>query len=73
MLPYIQSIIAIILGIVSSITDLKDKKIYNKNILIALIISAISYAIFFKQIEIGYIPNFIMNLIITIVISFLFC
>ena len=27
MLPYIQSIIAIILGIVSSITDLKNKKI----------------------------------------------
>ena len=53
MLPYIQSIIAIILGIVSSITDLKNKKIYNKNILIALIISAISYAICSKQIEIN--------------------
>ena len=72
MLPYIQSIIAIILGIVSSITDLKNKKIYNKNILIALGISAISYAVCFKQIEINYIPNFIINLAITIVISFTF-
>ena len=72
MLPYIQSIIAIILGIVSSITDLKNKKIYNKNIIIALIISAINYAICFKQIEINYILNFIINLIITIVISFIF-
>ena len=30
MLVYIQSIIAILLGIVAAITDFKDKKIYNK-------------------------------------------
>lgn len=72
MLPYIQSTIAIILGIVSSVTDLKNKKIYNKNIIVALFISAISYAILYKQIEIKYIPNFTLNLIISALISFVF-
>ena len=72
MLPYIQSIIAIILGIVSSVTDLKNKKIYNKNIIVALFISAISYVILYKQIEIKYIPNFTLNLIISMLISFAF-
>ena len=32
MLIYIQCIIAVILGVVSTITDFKNKKIYNKNI-----------------------------------------
>lgn len=72
MLIYIQIIIAVILGIVSSITDLKNKKIYNKCILTALLISAVSYIIFYKQIEINYILNFLINIIITAVVSFLF-
>lgn len=72
MLVYIQSIIAIILGIVSSITDFKNKKIYNKNILIAVGLSVLTYIIFLKQIEIAYIKNYTINLVISIVISFLF-
>lgn len=72
MLVYIQSIIAIILGIVSSITDFKNKKIYNKNIILATIISAFTYLILCNQIEIIYIKNYLINLIISVIISFLF-
>lgn len=72
MLVYIQSVIAISLGIISSITDFKDKKILNKNILIAIAISAITYIVFAKQIELYYIKNYLVNLLISIVISFAF-
>lgn len=72
MLVYIQSIIAIALGVVSSITDFKNKKIYNKNIIWAIAISIFTYLVLWKQIEIIYIKNYIINLGISIVISFLF-
>lgn len=72
MLVYIQSIIAILLGIVAAITDFKDKKIYNKNVLIAITASILSYFIFYKQIETMYIKNYLINLLISVVISFLF-
>jgi hypothetical protein len=60
------------LGIISAITDLKNKKIYNKNIALAVIISFFSYLVLYKEIEIIYIYNFLINLIISIIISFLF-
>ncbi len=72
MLVYIQSIIAIVLGIISSVTDLKNKKIYNKNIILAVIISILIYVIFWNQVEVQYIKNYLINLGIGIVISFLF-
>lgn len=72
MLIYIQSIIAIALGIVSFITDVKDKKIYNKNIITAFIISSLVYAIFWKEIDTFLILNFMINLGISILISFIF-
>lgn len=72
MLVYIQSIISILLGIVAAITDFKDKKIYNKNVLIAITVSILSYFIFYKQMEIMYIKNYLINLLISVVISFLF-
>ena len=72
MLVYIQSVIAIVLGIIASITDFKNKKIYNKNIIIAVVISIITYIIFYKQIEVIYIKNYIINLEISIIISFIF-
>lgn len=72
MLVYIQSIIAILLGIVATITDFKDKKIYNKNVLIAITASILSYFIFYKQIETMYIKSYFVNLLISVVISFLF-
>ena len=70
MLVYIQTLIAIALGVVSSITDFKNKKIYNKNIIIAVGLSGLTYLIFFKQIE--NLQSYLINLIITIIISFIF-
>ncbi len=72
MLLYIQSIIAIILGIISSITDFKNKKIYNKNIILAVIVSIFTYAVLWNQIELIYIKSYLINLGIGVVISFLF-
>ena len=72
MLIYIQCLIAITLGIVSLITDVKDKKIYNKNIIIAVILSTLTYIIFWKEIEILYVKNYIINIIISVFISFIF-
>ena len=72
MLVYIQSIIAIVLGIVASITDLKNKKIYNKNIIISVIISIFVYLVLYNQIEMIYIQNYIINFTISLAISFLF-
>ncbi len=70
MLVYIQTLIAIALGVVSSITDFKNKKIYNKNIIIAVGLSGLTYLIFFKQIE--NLQSYLINLIISIIISFIF-
>lgn len=72
MLVYIQSIIAIGIGIVSSITDFKEKKIYNKYILMAVGLSLLTYIIFYKEIEFYYLGNYLLNLVITALISFLF-
>ncbi len=72
MLVYIQSIIAIVLGIISSATDFKNKKIYNKNIIFAVIVSILVYIILWKQIEVIYIKNYLINLGISAAISFLF-
>lgn len=72
MIKYVQSIIAVILGIISSFSDFKDKKIYNKNLKFFLIISLVTYIIFFNQLELNYLKNYILNLIICIFLSFLF-
>lgn len=72
MLVYIQSVIAIVLGIITSVTDFKNKKIYNKNIILALILSFFVYIVLWNQIEIMYIKNYLINLAISLVISFLF-
>ena len=72
MLIYVQSIIAIALGALSAFTDFKNKKIYNQNIILAIFISIFTYIAFWKQIEIMYIRNYIINLAISILISFLF-
>lgn len=72
MLIYIQSAIALILGIVSAITDFRDKKIYNKNLLILFIISCITYMIFIRLVELDCIFNYSVNLFISIIVSFCF-
>lgn len=72
MLIYIQCIIAVILGVVSTITDFKNKKIYNKNIIYALMASLFIYIVLWKQITIQYITNYCINIIISVIISFSF-
>lgn len=72
MLVYIQSFIAIILGVISAITDLKSKKIYNKNIVVFVIISFFIYLILCKEIDMIYMKSYLINLSISIAISFLF-
>ena len=72
MLIYFQMIIALALGLIASFSDFKNKKIYNKNIVIAMIISTILYSIFYKQIDAIFIKNYIINLLITVVIAFAF-
>lgn len=72
MLVYLQSIIAVVLCIYTSITDIKSKKIYNKIILISFIASSCIYAILFKEVEKEYILSHCINNIVTLVISFLF-
>lgn len=72
MLVYVQSVIAIVLGGISSITDFKDKKILNKNIILLVGLSTIVYIVFWKQIAYDYIVNYLINFVISLIISFLF-
>lgn len=72
MLIYIQCIVAVILGVVSTITDFKNKKIYNKNIIYALMASLFIYIVLWKQITVQYITNYCINIIISVIISFSF-
>lgn len=72
MLIYVQIMLVLTIGAISAITDFKDKKIYNKNLIIAFFISFITYIILYKQIETYYIKKFFINLAISTLISFLF-
>ncbi len=72
MIIYIQALIALCLGIVSSISDFRNKKIYNKYIIISIIASIMTYVFFFKQIDRIYIKNFAINFIISCLVSFAF-
>ena len=72
MLVYIQSLIAIATGIFASFTDFKDKKIYNKTVILSVALSGLIYAFFWRQIQFEYLRNYILNLLIGIIISFLF-
>ena len=72
MLVYVQSIISIMIGIISAITDFKKKKIYNKYLICAIFVSAITYLIFWKQIEFNLINKYVLNLLISVGISFAF-
>ena len=72
MLEYIQSGIAIILGIIASITDFKNQKIFNKSLIMAIVFSLLTYIAFYQTLETQYIIAFIINLSIGIIISFLF-
>lgn len=72
MLVYLQSFMALLMGIWATITDFREKKIYNKTIIYGVIISFILYIVMWKQIDMELIKNYAINLSISIVISFLF-
>lgn len=72
MLECVQIVMALIIGVVASITDFRDKKIYNKDILVAFIISFGLYIIFWRQIEMEYVVNIIVNFAIATIVSFCF-
>lgn len=72
MLVYIQMLIALSLGTFSTISDFKSQKIYNKYIVIGALMSFLTYIAFFRQIDKAYIGNFIINFIISCVVSFAF-
>ncbi|MBO5477767.1 MAG: prepilin peptidase [Clostridia bacterium] len=71
MTVYFQSIIAIILCIISSVTDIKSKKIYNKVILTILTISTIINIVFWYEIKETF-TSMILNSIISLIVSFIF-
>lgn len=71
MLVYLQCTIAIILCIISSFTDIKSKKIYNKILVIFVCLSSIIYIIFYNEIEYNFLLQFV-NVLVSILISFLF-
>lgn len=72
MLVYIQMTIVLILCFVSSISDFKNQKIYNRYIAVGIVLSTITYIVFLRQIDGLYAKSFIINLIITSIISFAF-
>ena len=72
MLVYLQSFLAITMGIFATATDFKDKKIYNKTLLCTIVISFLLYIVMWNQIDVELIKNYIINLAISTVISFLF-
>ena len=72
MLVYIQSFIICALCIYTSFTDIKSKKIYNKIIIYAFTLSSVVYICLFREIEKTFIINHIINVFITLVLSFAF-
>ena len=72
MLIYIQSFIVFILCICTSFTDIKSKKIYNKIIIYAFTLSSIVYICLWNQIERCFIINHVINVFITLILSFAF-
>lgn len=72
MMKYLLGLVAIILGVIATKSDFQEMKIYNKNIKWAVIVSSAIYLICFREIEVSYLDNYLINLGISLVISFLF-
>lgn len=72
MLVYLQSFVAVVIGILATVTDLKKKKIYNKTIICGIVVSILLYIVLWNQIDIELIKSYVINLAISILISFLF-
>lgn len=69
---YLQAVLSIILCILSSITDCKNKKIYNKLIVTFLWTSLIIYCAFYRNIDTQFILNYFINLTISLIVGYLF-
>lgn len=72
MLVYLQSFVAVTVGILAAFTDFKEKKIYNKTIIFGIALSLLLYIVLWNQIDMELIKSYIINLGISILISFLF-
>ena len=72
MLVYLQSFVAVAIGILSTVTDFKEKKIYNKTIIGGVSISLLLYIVLWNQIDMELIKSYVINLGISVLISFLF-
>ncbi|MBR2247940.1 MAG: prepilin peptidase [Clostridia bacterium] len=72
MLVYTQIVIALLIGIVSAISDFKNQKIYNKSIIVAVSLSALMYLVFFQQIDETYVKSHLVNFFISCIVSFAF-
>ena len=72
MLIYIQSFLLIVLCIMSTITDIREKKIFNKSLIIFICISLFFNIIFYSEYEKEYLIRYFINFFISFIISFLF-
>lgn len=72
MLVYLQSFVAVTVGILATFTDFKEKKIYNKTIIFGVALSLLLYIVLWNRIDMELIKSYIINLGISILISFLF-
>ena len=66
MLVYLQSFVAVAIGILSTVTDFKEKKIYNKTIICGVSISLLLYIVLWNQIDMELIKSYVINLLIII-------
>ena len=72
LLIYAQFLLIILVCLISSFSDCSTKKIYNKNLLIFLILSSITYLILFNFIKFDNIYLYLINLFISTIVSYLF-
>ena len=72
MLVTLEILLTLFTCIISTITDIRNKKIYNKIIIVTNIVAIILYVLFYKQIEISFIRQHVFNILTTIIISFMF-
>ena len=72
MLVTFELLLALFTCMISTITDIRNKKIYNKILVVTNIVAIILYALFYNQIEICFIKQHIFNVLTTTIISFMF-
>ena len=53
LLTYVQLFLIVILCLISSFSDYNKKKIYNKNLIVFLVLSSITYLVLFKYVQLN--------------------